>query len=152
MINGVEISDLKKFTDHRGWLSECFRQDELPNGVLPAMMYVSETLPGIARGPHEHVTQTDVFIFMGPGTFKVYLWDARKDSATFGEKMSFNAGSENPTRVVVPPGVVHAYKCVSYCSGIVFNAPDKLYAGWGKKEKVDEIRHEEETNSLYILD
>lgn len=152
MIDGVEITALKKFTDNRGWLTECFRQDELPEGVFPAMMYVSETLPGVARGPHEHVTQSDIFIFLGPGAFKVYLWDARKDSSTFGQKETFLAGADNPTRVIVPPGVVHAYKCVSQTPGLVLNAPDKLYAGWGKKEKVDEIRHEEEADSLYKLD
>ena len=58
-----------------------------PFDVFPEMMYVSQTLPGVARGPHEHVEQTDIFIFMGPGTFKVYLWDSRENSETFGEKM-----------------------------------------------------------------
>ncbi len=37
-------------------------------------------------------------------------------------------------------------------NGWVFNGPNRLYAGKGKKEKVDEIRHEEEVNSPYILD
>lgn len=152
MIQGVEITPLKKYSDHRGWLTETFRQDELPEGVFPAMMYVSQTFPGIARGPHEHVTQTDIFIFMGPGAFKVYLWDSRQDSETFGEKMTFEAGGDNPVRVIVPPGVVHAYKCVSDVPGLVLNAPDKLYAGWGKKEKVDEIRHEDDSDSKYTLD
>ncbi len=152
MIQGVEITPLKKYSDHRGWLTETFRQDELPEGVFPAMMYVSQTFPGIARGPHEHVTQTDIFIFMGPGAFKVYLWDSRQDSETFGEKMTFEAGADNPVRVIVPPGVVHAYKCVSDVPGLVLNAPDKLYAGWGKKEKVDEIRHEDDSDSKYTLD
>ena len=101
MIQGVEITPLKKYSDHRGWLTETFRQDELPEGVFPAMMYVSQTFSGIARGPHEHVTQTDIFIFMGPGAFKVYLWDSRQDSETFGEKMTFEAGEDNPVRVVV---------------------------------------------------
>jgi dTDP-4-dehydrorhamnose 3,5-epimerase len=27
-------------------------------------------------------------------------------------------------------------------NGLVFNAPDRLYAGEGKKSSVDEIRHE----------
>ena len=66
--------------------------------------------------------------------------------------MAFVAGEDNPVRVIVPPGVVHAYKCVSDVPGLVLNAPDKLYAGWGKKEKVDEIRHEEDADSKYVLD
>ena len=45
--------------------------------------------------------------------------------------------------MTVPPGVVHAYRNVGSSDAFVLNFPDKLYAGWGKKEPVDEIRHEE---------
>ena len=30
VINGVEITSLKRFSDQRGWLSEIYRDDELP--------------------------------------------------------------------------------------------------------------------------
>ncbi|MBE6426967.1 MAG: dTDP-4-dehydrorhamnose 3,5-epimerase, partial [Planctomycetaceae bacterium] len=33
MIDGVKITELKRFTDQRGWLSEIYRDDELPEGV-----------------------------------------------------------------------------------------------------------------------
>nr|MCR5164579.1 dTDP-4-dehydrorhamnose 3,5-epimerase family protein [Thermoguttaceae bacterium] len=99
-IEGVSITPLKKYTDHRGWLSEIYRDDELPEGIRPAMSYVSETLPGVARGPHEHRTQTDIFVFLGPGMFRLYLWDARKDSPTFGVKMTLDVGVENPVRAI----------------------------------------------------
>ena len=151
-IEGVSITPLKKYTDQRGWLSEIYRDDELPEGIRPAMSYVSETLPGVARGPHEHRTQTDIFVFLGPGMFRLYLWDARKDSPTFGVKMTLDVGVENPVRAIVPPGVVHAYRCISDTPGWSINLPDKLYAGWGKKDPVDEIRHENEANSVYQLD
>ena len=151
-ILGVSITPLKKYTDQRGWLSEIYRDDELPEGIRPAMSYVSETLPGVARGPHEHHEQTDIFVFLGPGTFRLYLWDARKDSPTFGAKMTLDVGVENPVRAIIPPGVVHAYRCISETPGWCINLPDKLYAGWGKKDAVDEIRHENEANSVYQLD
>ena len=54
--------------------------------------------------------------------------------------------------LIVPPGVVHAYKNVGNEPGLVFNCPDRLYKGVGRKEPVDEIRHEEHTDSLYQLD
>lgn len=150
-IAGVRITPLKKFTDRRGWLTEVFREDELPEGVLPRMAYVSQTEPGVARGPHEHVYQTDVFAFIGPGTFSLHLWDARPDSATFGAAFVGRFGENAPATVVIPPGVVHAYRCVSDTPGWVLNFPDKLYAGWGKSEPVDEIRHEDEAESKYQL-
>jgi len=50
------------------------------------MSYISQTEPGIIRGPHEHKDQADLFCFIGPSTFRLYLWDARKGSPTFGQK------------------------------------------------------------------
>lgn len=116
------------------------------------MAYVSQTLPGVARGPHEHRWQTDYFAFFGPGDFKLYLWDARPNRPTCGNRQTLIVGQSNPQSVIVPPGVVHAYRNVSEVPGLVFNAPNRLYAGWGKKEPVDEIRHEDRPGSPFLLD
>lgn len=151
-IHDVVVRPLAKHLDERGWLSELFRVDELDGIPLPAMAYVSMTSPGIARGPHEHVEQTDYFCFLGPANFKVYLWDSRPDSVSFGRRQIVYAGADAPRIVVVPPGVVHAYKNVGTESGLVFNAPDRLYAGEGRKLPVDEIRHEDTQNSPFLLD
>ena len=69
---GVHIFEIAKFEDERGWLMEAFRSDELE--FLPEMAYVSQTLPGVMRGPHEHRDQTDFFVFIGPGVFDLHLW------------------------------------------------------------------------------
>jgi dTDP-4-dehydrorhamnose 3,5-epimerase len=61
-------------------------------------------------------------------------------------------GESNRQCAIVPPGVVHAYKNVGQTSGWVFNAPNRLYAGPGKREPVDEIRHEDQAGSAYRLD
>ena len=151
-IHDVVVRPLGKYIDERGWLAELFRCDEVPAEVMPVMCYVSMTQPGVARGPHEHVDQTDYFCFIGPANFKVYLWDQRRNSPTFGVKQLLFAGVDSPAVVIVPPGVVHAYKNVGIENGIVFNAPNRLYAGEGKKCPVDEIRHEEEEGSPFILD
>jgi dTDP-4-dehydrorhamnose 3,5-epimerase len=139
-IPGVIITKLRRFTDPRGWLIELFRDDELPDGFEPTMGYVSLTLPGVARGPHEHREQADGFAFLS-GTFEVTLWENRGEREHI--KQVILAGEDNPLFVVVPPGVVHAYRNVGSTDATVLNFPDKLYAGWGKKEPVDEIRHEE---------
>jgi len=106
----------------------------------------------VARGPHEHVDQTDYFCFIGPSNFKIYLWDARADSPTFGTRQIIYAGADSPCMVIVPPGVVHAYKNIGNENGIVFNGPNRLYAGHGKSSPVDEIRHEEAGGAAYLLD
>ena len=151
-IAGVEIRELKRLSDKRGWLMELFRSDELSAEQMPAMSYVSMTSPGMARGPHEHKDQTDCFAFIGPSTFRLYLWDNRADSATFMRKMTLDLGEDRPAVVLVPPGVVHAYKNIGAGEGIVYNAPNRLYAGKGRTAPVDEIRHEDASDSRFVLD
>jgi len=151
-IEGVIWKPLSLYRDARGWLCELFRHDELPAEYHPVMCYISMTEPGIARGPHEHVDQADYFCFIGPSNFKVYLWDTRKDSPTYLHKDVRVVGVDQASGLVVPKGVVHAYKNVGEVQGIVFNAPNRLYRGEGKKEVVDEIRHEEHADSMFKLD
>ena len=150
-IKGVIIEKLNKFYDERGFLTEAFRIDNLPKEIRPMMSYISYTKPGITRGPHEHKEQTDIFCFMEPGNFKVKLWDNRKESDNYGNCLEVIGGKDNPIRVVIPPGVVHGYKNISKeVDGMVLNYPDKLYRGWGKKEEVDEIRHEDKEDEFYL--
>ena len=150
-IEGVIIEQLTKFSDDRGYLVETFRIDNLLNELRPVMSYVSYTKPGVARGPHEHMEQTDIFCFMGPGNFKIKLWDNRKGSKTFRCCKEVIGGEDNPLRIIVPPGVVHGYRNISEeADGMVINYPDKLYRGWDKKEEVDEIRHEDKEDEFYL--
>jgi dTDP-4-dehydrorhamnose 3,5-epimerase len=151
-IHDVIIRDLTKYTDNRGWLLELFRSDELAEKFLPVMAYISQTEPGIARGPHEHKGQADLFCFIGPSMFRLYAWDTRSQSPTFGNKMLIETGEQNPQAIVVPAGVVHAYRNIGNIPGWVVNMPNKLYAGAGRKEEVDEIRHESDLDSPYQLD
>lgn len=151
-IEGVSVRPLKRFCDARGWLVELFRHDELRDSDHPAMGYLSQTLPGVARGPHEHREQTDLFVFVGPGDFKVYLWDTRPGSPTNGRRQTLILGQCRLAVVVVPPGVVHAYKNISEMEGLVLNCPNRLYAGPGRRDPVDEIRYENAPDSPFHLD
>ncbi len=149
-MQGLIIKRLKKYTDERGWLAEVFRHDEVDYN--PAMAYVSLTKPGVVRGPHEHRAQSDCFVFTGPGSFDLYLWDRRAESKTKGEHLKIRVGEDNPTMVIVPPGVVHGYKCVSEIDAYSINLPDKLYKGIGKNdEEIDEIRWEEVEDCEYKI-
>jgi dTDP-4-dehydrorhamnose 3,5-epimerase len=151
-INDIIINELVKNADKRGWLIELFRKDQIDKAIFPEMSYISLAYPGITRGPHEHLEQTDYFCFLGPSTFRLLLWDTRKGSSTYGNKMILEVGESDPKIVIVPPGVVHAYKNIGEVPGLVINLPNKLYAGWGKKEKVDEIRYENDPESPFKVD
>jgi dTDP-4-dehydrorhamnose 3,5-epimerase len=151
-IHDVVIRDLAKFVDDRGWLTELYRKDEIPEQFVPVMAYISLTLPDVARGPHEHVEQADYFGFIGPSDFKIFLWDNRPASPTYMVRQIVYAGENVPRTVIIPPGVVHAYKNAGGKTGMVINLPNALYAGKGKKQPVDEIRHETDPHSAFLLE
>jgi dTDP-4-dehydrorhamnose 3,5-epimerase len=146
---GVLVRRMSRHEDSRGWLIELFRDDELPNEFEPAMGYLSVTHPGVARGPHEHVEQTDGFAFLS-GAFRLYLWENRSGAAD--KKVVMDVGENDPVFVTVPPGVVHAYKNIGSEDAFVLNFPDQLYAGINRAEAVDEIRHEDDLDSRFGMD
>ncbi len=148
-IKGVIIKKLKLNEDPRGWLAEIYRSDEQDINIM--MSYVSHTNFNQVRGPHEHEYQTDFFVFFAYGDFELYLWDNRKGSETYGKEMKLIVGQSNKVSVIIPPGVVHGYKSISKEGSMNINLPDKLYAGKGKKEEVDEIRYENDKNSKFKI-
>ncbi len=150
-IEGVIWRPLKRFEDPRGWLCELFRTDELPEAYHPVMAYISMTEPGVTRGPHEHLDQADYFCFLGPSNFELYLWDNRPQSPTFRVKQVEVLGRNNPMAVIVPAGVVHAYQNVGGEPGVVFNCPNRLYKGRGRRQPVDEVRHEDDPATVFRL-
>jgi len=148
-IEGVVIKELARHADGRGWLMELFRQDELEEELYPRMSYLSLTEPGQVRGPHEHKEQTDLFVFSDESNFRLYLWDNRKSSPSFGKAFQLETGGGKDQAVLVPPGVVHAYKNIGPAGGLVFNSPNRLYQGEDRREAVDEIRHENDPDSPF---
>jgi dTDP-4-dehydrorhamnose 3,5-epimerase len=152
VIRDVVVRELRKFVDERGWLAELFRQDELAQEFYPAMAYISTTLPGVTRGPHEHADQADLFCFIGPSNFKIRMWDNRPASETYNHVMTLFVGEDSPKAVLVPKGVVHAYRNVGQVPGVVINCPNRLYMGQGKREEIDEIRHEDDPETIFRMD
>jgi dTDP-4-dehydrorhamnose 3,5-epimerase len=151
-IPDVIVYPIKKYVDERGWLAELFRHDDLNEEFYPVMTYISVTEPGIQRGPHEHVEQADLFCFIGPSNFKLRIWDNRPASETYRRMMTFFVGADNPQAVIIPKGIAHAYKNVGSVPGVVINCPNQLYMGAGKKEPIDEIRHEDDPNTIFRIE
>ena len=151
-IQGVVVRDLRKYVDERGWLAELFRHDEMEAEFYPQMVYISHSEPGVQRGPHEHVNQADLFCFVGPSNFKLRLWDNRSDSETYRHIMTLFLGQDNPRSVLVPKGVVHAYRNVGHGVGIVINCPNRLFMGANRSQEIDEIRHEDDPDTIFRID
>ena len=154
-IPGVWLAELLRHEDVRGWLVELFREDSLARAglrdAMPTMAYLSSTRPGVARGPHEHMRQTDTFVFLGTSDFSVQLWDNRPGSPAPYRSLRLTVGPPDPVLLVVPPRVVHAYSNTGDQDGWVLNIPNRLYRGWNRVEEADEVRHEDDPQSAFRL-
>lgn len=148
---GVRVEALPVFKDARGSLHELFRIDEVPAGFKPLMACSSWSHPGVTRGPHQHVGQDDYFTFAGPSDFTVYLWDNRPGSACEKKGWFILTGEQAPTRIHIPRGIVHAYRNTGKVSGLVVTVTSLLFKGIGRRDVVDEIRHELNPNSPFKL-
>jgi dTDP-4-dehydrorhamnose 3,5-epimerase len=151
-IQGVIVRDLRKHVDDRGWLAELFRHDELAEEFYPQMAYISQSEPHVQRGPHEHMDQADLFCFIGPSNFKMRLWDNRPDSESYRHVMTLFVGEDSPKSVLVPKGVVHAYRNLGHNVGIVINFPNRMFMGANRSQEVDEIRHEDDPDTIFRMD
>jgi dTDP-4-dehydrorhamnose 3,5-epimerase len=62
------------------------------------------------------------------------------------------AGQERALMVIIPAGVVHAYKNIGTVPGWSINLPNRLYGGVGRKDAIDEVRHENDPNTQFRLE
>ncbi len=148
---GVRVEALPVFKDDRGSLYELYREDDMPESFKPVMACASWSHPGVARGPHQHVMQDDYFNFAGPSNFTVYLWDDRPGAAGASVGWYVPTGEQAPARIYVPRGVVHAYHNTGPAMGLVLTVTSLLFKGMGRRDPVDEIRHELNPASPYRL-
>ena len=79
------------------------------------------------------------------------MWDNRPDSSTFNYRMTLFVGADNAQAVIVPKGVVHGYQNIGDTDGMVINCPNRLYMGDGKREPIDEIRHEDDPETRFKM-
>lgn len=125
LIEGVKIKPLKPLSDERGKLMEILRSDEsFYEGF--GQCYVTICKSRIVKGWHYHKLQTDHFIGL-QGQAKVVLYDARKDSDTFGKINEFTIGWQNPIMIKIPIYVYHGFTALGNQEAMILNIPTKLY-------------------------
>lgn len=142
LIHGVEIKQLKVIPDERGRLMEMLRRDD-PMFEKFGQVYLSTTVPGVVKGWHKHLQQTD-FITCIKGMIKLALFDAREDSPTSGRINEFFIGEHSPRLVKVPPGIQHGWKCVSETEAYIINVVTQVY----NYEAPDEHRLDPHENDI----
>jgi dTDP-4-dehydrorhamnose 3,5-epimerase len=125
LIAGVQIKELKKLPDDRGWLMELMRSD-WPEFQAFGQVYITCVYPGIVKAWHYHEKQRDAFIGIA-GMAKIVLWDGRKDSPTCGAVNEFFTGVERPLLVTIPPFVMHGFTAVGHEPAQILNVCTELY-------------------------
>ena len=134
MIDGVKVKTLKVISDERGRVMEILRADDEIFRKF-GQVYMTTAYPGVVKGWHHHLVQTDYFTCIA-GMMKLVLYDRRDGSPTKGEINEFFIGVHNPLLLVVPPGVLHGFKCIGQDEAVVINCPDQTY----HREAPDEYR------------
>ncbi len=134
MIEGVRQKKLKVMPDERGRLMEMMRADD-EFFVKFGQVYMTTAYPGVVKGWHYHKIQEDNMVIV-KGMMKIVLYDARKDSKTYGEVNEFFVGENNPALIHIPAGVMHGFKCISDSEAVCVNVPTEMYV----YDKPDEYR------------
>ena len=142
MIDGVAAKKLKVIPDERGRLMEILRCDDDCFEQF-GQVYITTTYPGIVKAWHFHKLQSDNFACVS-GMIRVALFDARKNSPTYGEISEFFIGEHNPTLLHIPPGVYHGWKAIGTGEVIIVNAPTLPY----NYEQPDEYRIDPFDNNI----
>ena len=142
MIEGVEVKQLVKHVDERGFLMELLRSDE-PIFRKFGQAYVALNYPGVVRAWHWHRKQDDHFVVVR-GMAKVALYDAREGSPTRGQVDEFFLGEDNNVLLKIPMGVMHGYKTEGSEPSLLINFPTEPY----NQQEPDEYRLPSDTPEI----
>lgn len=111
-IDGVIIKDLVTHEDARGFFREMLRIGvDFPVSHVGQLSH-SLVNEGVLKAWHYHEKQGQ-WNYIACGEALVVLYDYRKDSKTFGNKIKMHLGKGFlPKAYFFPHGVLHGYKCL----------------------------------------
>ena len=104
---GVRLQPLQSHRDHRGSLTEVFRE-EWGLGAEPVQWNFVRSAASTMRGVHVHVVHDDVVIVL-EGQMTLGLRDVREASPTNGMPAALDLSDGAPMVAVIPHGVIHGF-------------------------------------------
>ena len=142
-IEGVKVHKLVTHKDLRGFFREVFRFSETYKEVDVGQISHSLVNEGIVKAWHGHSDQHQ-WNYVVTGILKVGLYDARKNSKSYGKYMNFIVGeNKNALAYFFPCGVLHGYRCLKgpmniiYCTSGTYDLTDEIrVADEGLKKKL----------------
>jgi len=144
LIEGVELKQLKKNVDERGYLCELLRKDWSIFKDF-AMAYFSTTFPGVVRAWHRHPrSKQEDRMCVVQGTAKIAVYDDREKSSTKSLINEFILGEDNLALLKIPGECWHGFKALGVKPVLLINFPTTLY----DYEKPDEERLAPDTDKI----
>src|SRR2546426_11972570 len=116
MLPGVQVVDVRKNVDERGYFAEILRNDwrDLLGEDSVVQANLSYTYPGMIRAWHRHVRgQVDYFIVLD-GALKICAYDDKLGSSTKGQLDELVASGEKLQVVRIPGHYWHGTKTLGY--------------------------------------
>jgi dTDP-4-dehydrorhamnose 3,5-epimerase len=105
-VKGIEIIELRKFEDERGWFQELARASRLSKPWKQTNLSFSRK--GVIRGLHYHQRgQDDLFVCL-QGTARVVALDRET-----GETFTRDIGDDDPVAVYIPGHYAHGFEALS---------------------------------------
>lgn len=126
LIDGVVVREMPNMMKGNGVLTEIFRSDWFENARPISQVFQSVIYPSGISAWHAHAHTTDQ-LFAACGSVHIVLYDARRQSPTFGCVNEFRCGSVRQALVIVPPGVWHGVRNFGPDNVILLNMVDHAY-------------------------
>ncbi len=127
-IDGVEIVELKRFSDDGGSMTELARltdgHSQAVAGFTLRQINYSEVEPGAIKAYHLHQRQTDVWYVPPTDRMLLVLLDVRRGSKSEGARMRLTLGAGASRLVRIPPGVAHGVRNLAATAGRIIYFTD----------------------------
>src|SRR5213594_2664620 len=127
-IDGVELVDLKRFSDDGGNFTELVRlgagRSEALRDFTVHQVNYSEVEPGVIKAFHLHTRQTDIWYVPPSDRILVVLLDVRKGSRTEGARTRIVLGAGASRLLRIPPGVAHGVRNLGSAVGRIIYFTD----------------------------
>ncbi len=134
---GVRIADLTMNHDHRGCLTELFREEWDVGTELVQWNFV-RSAAGVLRGMHVHPRHWDYFTLID-GVMHLGLYDLRTGSPTENASSMTIFSGEQLRAISIPPGVAHGFfypqnSSHVYAVSHYWDTDDELACAWDDPE------------------
>ena len=131
LLAGVEIKELVRNKDERGFFEELIRFNDKFFAEGFGQLSHSFMIPGVIKAWHIHKTQVDWW-YVAKGDLHVGLFDMRENSTTYKTLNEYLLGVHGQNVVLkIPPGIAHGCKVIGseselfYVTSGVYNTDEE---------------------------